>query len=91
MEAYLKHADGSISDINPPNDIMRAIDPDDPDLTFLIGGGSDQMLAYLIAEFATNTANWGLAGALAILLLLCIAVLYPLYHRFAGAGGMKLG
>ena len=57
----------------------------------LIGGGSDQMLAYLIAEFATNTANWGLAGALAIVLLACIAVLYPLYHRFAGAGGVKLG
>jgi len=57
----------------------------------LIGGGSDQMLAYLIAEFATNTANWGLAGALAVLLLACIAVLYPIYQRFAGAGGMRLG
>jgi putative spermidine/putrescine transport system permease protein len=57
----------------------------------LIGGGSDQMLAYLIAEFATNTANWGLAGALAMLLLACIAVLYPVYHRFAGTGGMRLG
>ena len=57
----------------------------------LIGGGSDQMLAYLIAQFATQTANWGMAGALAILLLLCIALLYPLYNRFAGAGGIKLG
>ena len=57
----------------------------------LIGGGSDQMLAFLIAEFATNTANWGLAAALAIVLLVCISVLYPIYHRFAGAGGMKLG
>ncbi len=57
----------------------------------LIGGGSDQMLAYLIAEFATNTANWGLAGALAMVLLVCIAVLYPIYQRFAGAGGMRLG
>jgi putative spermidine/putrescine transport system permease protein len=57
----------------------------------LIGGGSDQMLAFLIAEFATNTANWGLAAALAIVLLICISVLYPIYHRFAGAGGMKLG
>ncbi len=57
----------------------------------LIGGGGDQMLAYLIAEFATNTANWGLAGALAIVLLACISVLYPIYHRFAGAGGMRLG
>ena len=57
----------------------------------LIGGGGDQMLAYLIAEFATNTANWGLAGALAMVLLVCISVLYPIYHRFAGAGGMRLG
>jgi len=57
----------------------------------LIGGGGDQMLAYLIAEFATNTANWGLAAALALVLLVCIMVLYPLYQRFAGAGGMKLG
>lgn len=57
----------------------------------LIGGGSDQMLAYLIAQYATKTANWGLASALAILLLLCIAALYPFYQRFAGAGGIKLG
>ncbi|MDP6563354.1 MAG: ABC transporter permease [Alphaproteobacteria bacterium] len=57
----------------------------------LIGGGSDQMLAYLIAQYATKTANWGLAGALAVVLLVCIAVLYPIYQRFAGAGGMKLG
>jgi len=28
---------------------------------------------------------------LAILLLLCIAALYPFYQRFAGAGGIKLG
>ena len=57
----------------------------------LIGGGGDQMLAYLIAQFATGTANWGMAGALAMLLLLCIAVLYPVYNRFAGSGGIRLG
>ena len=57
----------------------------------LVGGGSDQMLAYLIAGFATGTANWGLAAALAVLLLACIAVIYPVYQRFAGAGGLKLG
>lgn len=57
----------------------------------LIGGGSDQMLAYLIAEFATNTANWGLAASLAVVLLACIAVIYPIYQRFAGAGGLRLG
>ena len=26
-----------------------------------------------------------------LLLLVCIAVLYPIYQRFAGAGGMRLG
>ena len=56
----------------------------------LVGGGSDQMLSYLIALFSIRTGNWGMAGALAMLLLLCVAALYPLYHRFAG-GGVKLG
>ena len=49
------------------------------------------MLAHLIAQYATTTANWGLAAALAMLLLACIAVLYPVYQRFAGSGGMRLG
>lgn len=57
----------------------------------LVGGGNDQMLAHLIAQYATTTANWGLAAALAMLLLACIAVLYPVYQRFAGSGGMRLG
>jgi putative spermidine/putrescine transport system permease protein len=57
----------------------------------LVGGGSDQMLSYLIALFSIRTANWGMAGALAVLLLLCVAALYPIYHRFAGgAGGLKV-
>jgi putative spermidine/putrescine transport system permease protein len=57
----------------------------------LVGGGADQMLSYLIAQFSIRTANWGMAGALAMLLLLCVAALYPLYHRFSGGGGLKLG
>jgi putative spermidine/putrescine transport system permease protein len=33
----------------------------------LVGGGSDQMLSYLIAQFAVQNANWGMASALALL------------------------
>ena len=57
----------------------------------LIGGGSDQMLSYFIAEYGVDTANWGLAGALSLLLLSCVVVVYPVYSRFAGAGGIRLG
>lgn len=57
----------------------------------LVGGGSDQMLSYFIAEYGVGTANWGLAGALAILLLTCLVVVFPIYNRFAGAGGIRLG
>ena len=31
------------------------------------------------------------SALLAVVLLACIAVLYPIYQRFAGAGGMRLG
>jgi putative spermidine/putrescine transport system permease protein len=56
----------------------------------LVGGRSDQMVASLIAEFALGTANWGMAAALAVVVLVCVAAIYPLYHRFAGGDRMKL-
>jgi putative spermidine/putrescine transport system permease protein len=56
----------------------------------LVGGGSDQMLSYLIAQYGMATANWGMAAALAILLLACVAALYPIYHHFAGRS-LRLG
>ncbi len=55
----------------------------------LIGGASDQMLSYLIAEFATRTGNWGMSSAIAILLLLSVAVLYPIYCGLVGRGGIR--
>lgn len=57
----------------------------------LVGGSGDQMISGMIAEMALGTANWGLASALALLLLFCIAIIYPVFGRYAGATGLKLG
>jgi putative spermidine/putrescine transport system permease protein len=57
----------------------------------LVGGSGDQMISGMIAEMALGTANWGLASALALLLLCCIAIIYPVFGRYAGATGLKLG
>ena len=48
------------------------------------------MIASLIAQFALGTANWGMAAALAVVVLVCVAAIYPIYHRFAGGDRMKL-
>ncbi|MDP6705581.1 MAG: ABC transporter permease [Alphaproteobacteria bacterium] len=57
----------------------------------LVGGSADQMISALIAEFALGTANWGLASALALVLLCCVAVIYPVFGRYAGAKNLSLG
>jgi putative spermidine/putrescine transport system permease protein len=57
----------------------------------LVGGSGDQMISSIISELALGTANWGLASALALLLLCCIAIIYPVFGRYAGATGLKLG
>jgi putative spermidine/putrescine transport system permease protein len=57
----------------------------------LVGGASDQMLAYFIAFNTTSSANWGLAAALGVLLLGATAVLYFVYSRLAGMGRPRLG
>jgi len=57
----------------------------------LVGGSRDQMLSSLIAENALGTANWGLASALALVLLCCVAVVYPVFGRYAGAKNLRLG
>lgn len=56
----------------------------------LVGGASDQMLGYLIAEFATRTGNWGMSSAIGVLLLLCVAVLYPVYRGLLSRGAVRL-
>jgi putative spermidine/putrescine transport system permease protein len=57
----------------------------------LVGGSADQMISALIAEFALGTANWGLASALALVLLCCVAIIYPIFGRYAGARNLRLG
>lgn len=57
----------------------------------LVGGANDQMVSYFIAFYTTRTVNWGLAAALATLLLAATAVLYAVYVRIAGSAGVRLG
>ena len=47
----------------------------------LLGGPTDQMLSYYIAQYANVTVNWGMACALGALLLSATLVLYALYRR----------
>lgn len=47
----------------------------------LVGGPNDQMISATIAFYALETANWGMAGALGLILLLITVILYTLYGR----------
>ncbi len=49
----------------------------------LIGGPSDQMISSVIAFYATGSANWGMAGALGLVLLAVTIVLYAVYGRLS--------
>ncbi len=57
----------------------------------LVGGADDQMISYFIAFYTNRTANWGLAAALATLLLAATMVLFGIYSRVAGTTGVRLG
>ncbi|KAA0972072.1 ABC transporter permease [Aureimonas fodinaquatilis] len=52
----------------------------------LVGGPNDQMISSIIAFYALQTANWGMAGALGIILLAVTTVLYIVYNRLSRAG-----
>ncbi len=47
----------------------------------LIGGANDQMISSVIAYYATGAANWGMAGALGLVLLAMTILLYAAYIR----------
>jgi len=47
----------------------------------LLGGASDQMLSYYVAQYTNVDVNWGMAAALGALLLAATLVLYALYRR----------
>lgn len=50
----------------------------------LLGGQGDQMLPFHIAYNTLQALNWGLAAALACLLLFATVLLYAVYVRLAG-------
>lgn len=47
----------------------------------LVGGPNDQMISSIIAFYALQTANWGMAGALGLILLSVTTILYLVYGR----------
>ncbi|RVD29963.1 ABC transporter permease, partial [Mesorhizobium sp. M4A.F.Ca.ET.020.02.1.1] len=50
----------------------------------LLGGQGDQMLPFYIAYNTLQALNWGLAAALASILLIATVLLYSLYVRLVG-------
>lgn len=52
----------------------------------LIGGARDPKMksAPVIAYYATGAANWGMAGALGLVLLVATLILYTVYLRLSG-------
>lgn len=49
----------------------------------LLGGASDQMISSVIAFYATGSANWSMAAALGLILLVMTLALYALYNRLS--------
>lgn len=49
----------------------------------LIGGAGDQMISSVIAFYAIGSANWGMAAALGIVLLIVTTALYAVYNRLS--------
>ena len=57
----------------------------------LVGGPTDQMVSYFIADHTNRSLNWGLASALGGFLLAGVLVVYVLYDKIVGIDNMKLG
>ena len=57
----------------------------------LVGGTSGVFISNRIAYHISTSLNWGLAAALATLLLLVVLVLYYTYDRIVGIDNVKLG
>jgi putative spermidine/putrescine transport system permease protein len=49
------------------------------------------MISYFVADNMGRSLNWGLASALAAILLGAVLVLYAVYDRLVGANNLKLG
>ena len=57
----------------------------------LVGGPRDQMLSNLIATYINRDLNWGMAAALACLLLFVTLSIYFIFLRLVGADRIRLG
>ena len=56
----------------------------------LVGGSKGQLISNMIAYHMQTSLNWGLAAALAVILLVGIIALYVLYDRVVGIDRMRL-
>ncbi|WP_367847224.1 ABC transporter permease [Rhodoferax sp. WC2427] len=57
----------------------------------MLGGPDDQLVSYYIANHVNTTLNWGLAAALAAMLLVGVTAMYAVFVRLTGGSGVKLG
>jgi len=57
----------------------------------LVGGTTGVFISNRIAYHISSSLNWGLAAALAVLLLIVVMGLYWLYDRIVGIDNVKLG
>jgi len=57
----------------------------------LVGGADDQMISYFVAFYASKTINWGMAAALALILLAATMALYSVYQRLIGLDRVRFG
>ena len=57
----------------------------------LVGGTSGIFISNRIAYHISTSLNWGLAAALATLLLVVVLALYYTYDRIVGIDNVKLG
>jgi putative spermidine/putrescine transport system permease protein len=57
----------------------------------IVGGPDDQLASYYIAYHVNTSLNWGLASALASILLAGVLIVYGLFVKLTGGAGVKLG
>lgn len=55
----------------------------------LLGSPKEQMAAYFVAFYTNETVNWGMAAALATILLIATMLLYMIYARWFGPSRVR--
>ena len=55
----------------------------------LVGGPKEQMLSSFIVYHINRTVNWGLAAALSVVLMVCVAIFFAMYQRLVGVGQVR--